>query len=159
MFAFHHIPCLHCFYCDRKLYAQCPIYKKVGITAGYAPAGGGFGQYIRIMDWIVRGGVEKIPQGVSFERASLVEPFNTCQKAVHTADPQPGDFVVVLGQGPIGLMFTLLRIGRAHEWLGPTRCRHGYAVRKFGAELAVGPACGRCSDVVKKRPQDEARTW
>ena len=32
--AFHHIPCLDCFYCYRKLYAQCPVYKKVGITAG-----------------------------------------------------------------------------------------------------------------------------
>ncbi|HYP08166.1 MAG TPA: alcohol dehydrogenase catalytic domain-containing protein, partial [Bryobacteraceae bacterium] len=106
--AFHHIPCLDCFYCARKLYAQCPVYKKVGITAGYAPAGGGFGQYVRVMDWIVRRGVEKIPDGVSFEVASLVEPFNTCHKASHAADPQAGDTVVVLGQGPIGLMFTLL---------------------------------------------------
>lgn len=106
--AFHHIPCLDCFYCERKLYAQCPGYKKVGITAGYEPAGGGFAQYVRVMDWIVRRGVEKIPDGVSFERASLVEPLNTVHKAVDQADPQPGDLVVVLGQGPIGLMFTML---------------------------------------------------
>src|ERR1700742_59254 len=33
--AFHHIPCGDCFYCSRRLYAQCPAYKKVGITAGY----------------------------------------------------------------------------------------------------------------------------
>ena len=31
---FHHIPCGKCFYCQRKLYAQCPVYKKVGVTAG-----------------------------------------------------------------------------------------------------------------------------
>jgi L-iditol 2-dehydrogenase len=31
--AFHHIPCLDCFYCDRKLYAQCEGYQRVGITA------------------------------------------------------------------------------------------------------------------------------
>src|SRR5882762_8762112 len=37
--AFHHIPCGHCFYCQRKIFAQCPIYKKVGITAGFEPAG------------------------------------------------------------------------------------------------------------------------
>lgn len=37
--AFHHIPCLNCFYCERKLYAQCPVYKRVGITAGFEPAG------------------------------------------------------------------------------------------------------------------------
>jgi hypothetical protein len=106
--AFHHIPCRQCFYCQRKIYAQCPVYKKVGITAGFEPAGGGFAQYVRVMDWIVERGVEKIPDGISFERATLVEPLNTCLKAVVQCDPQPEDFVVVLGQGPIGLMFTML---------------------------------------------------
>src|SRR5436305_8256336 len=60
------------------------------------------------MDWIVQRGVEKIPDGVAFERATLVEPFNTCLKAVVQCDPQPEDFVLVMGQGPIGLMFTML---------------------------------------------------
>jgi L-iditol 2-dehydrogenase len=106
--AFHHIPCLNCFYCRRKIYAQCPVYKKVGITAGFEPAGGGFAQYVRVMDWIVERGVERIPDGISFERATLVEPLNTCLKAVTQCDPQPEDFVVVMGQGPIGLMFTML---------------------------------------------------
>jgi L-iditol 2-dehydrogenase len=106
--AFHHIPCLECFYCHHKLYAQCPVYKKVGITAGYEPAGGGFAQYVRVMDWIAARGVERIPDGVSFERATLVEPVNTCLKAVVQCDPQPDEFVVILGQGPIGLMFTML---------------------------------------------------
>lgn len=106
--AFHHIPCRQCFYCARKLYAQCKVYQRVGITAGFEPAGGGFAQYIRIMDWIVEHGVEKIPDGVSFAAASLVEPLNTCLKAVVQAAPQAGDVVVVIGQGPIGLKFTML---------------------------------------------------
>ena len=106
--AFHHIPCSQCFYCRRRLYAQCPTYKKVGITAGFEPAGGGFAQYVRVMDWIVERGVEPIPDGVSFERATLVEPFNTCHKAVMQCGIEPEDFVLVLGQGPIGLMFTML---------------------------------------------------
>jgi L-iditol 2-dehydrogenase len=105
---FHHIPCLECFYCRHKLYAQCPVYKRVGVTAGYEPAGGGFSQYVRIMDWIVRCGVEKIPDGVSFDRASFVEPVNTCLKGVAQLDPRAEDVVVVLGQGPIGLLFTML---------------------------------------------------
>ena len=110
-------PLLECFYCRRKLYAQCPVYKKVGITAGFEPAGGGFAQYVRVMDWIVERGVERIPDGVSFERATLVEPLNTCLKAVVQCDPQPDDFVLVMGQGPIGLMFTMLRQAhrRAHR--------------------------------------------
>ncbi|HTS27051.1 MAG TPA: alcohol dehydrogenase catalytic domain-containing protein [Bryobacteraceae bacterium] len=116
--AFHHIPCMECFYCHRKTYAQCPQYKKVGITAGFEPAGGGFAQYVRVMDWIVDRGVERIPEGISFDRATLVEPLNTCLKAVVQCDPQPEDFVVVTGQGPIGLMFTML-------------------VRRSGAQVAV----------------------
>src|SRR4029079_10370191 len=38
---FHHIPCGTCFYCERKLYAQCSVYKRVGGTAGFATEGGG----------------------------------------------------------------------------------------------------------------------
>jgi L-iditol 2-dehydrogenase len=60
------------------------------------------------MDWIVERGVEKIPDGVSFERASFVEPVNTCLKAVVQCAPQPDELAVVIGQGPIGLMFTML---------------------------------------------------
>lgn len=106
--AFHHIPCGECFYCQRRLYAQCPGYKKVGITAGYEPAGGGFAQYVRVMDWIVRRGVEKIPDGVSYDAACFVEPVNTCHKAVEMAAVKSDELVLVLGQGPIGLIFTML---------------------------------------------------
>lgn len=105
---FHHIPCGECFYCRRRLYAQCAVYKKVGVTAGFEPAGGGFSQYVRVMDWIVRKGVEKIPEGVSFDQACFVEPVNTCLKAVQMAAPKGDEVALVLGQGPIGLIFTML---------------------------------------------------
>jgi L-iditol 2-dehydrogenase len=105
---FHHIPCSECFYCHRKLYAQCPTYKKVGVTAGYEPAGGGFSEYVRVMDWIARRGVVRMPEGVPFDRACFVEPINTCMKAVEQMALEPGELVLILGQGPIGLMFTML---------------------------------------------------
>ena len=105
---FHHIPCSNCFYCSRRLYAQCPTYKKVGVTAGFEPAGGGFSEYVRVMDWIVRRGVVRIPDGVSFDRACFVEPINTCLKAVEQMELEPDELVAILGQGPIGLMFTML---------------------------------------------------
>ncbi|MCL5744819.1 MAG: zinc-dependent dehydrogenase [Acidobacteria bacterium] len=105
---FHHIPCSECFYCRRRLYAQCSTYKKVGVTAGFEPAGGGFSQYVRVMDWIVRRGVERIPDDVPFDRACIMEPLNTCLKAVEQIDLGPEDLVAILGQGPIGLMFTML---------------------------------------------------
>ncbi|MBV8552311.1 MAG: alcohol dehydrogenase catalytic domain-containing protein [Acidobacteriaceae bacterium] len=105
---FHHIPCGDCFYCRRRLYAQCPVYKRVGVTSAFEPAGGGFSQYVRAMDWIVERGVEKIPDGISFDQACWVEPVNTILKGVELLAPQRGDVVAVLGQGPIGLIFTML---------------------------------------------------
>lgn len=144
--AFHHIPCRDCFYCHKRLYAQCPVYKKVGITAGFEPAGGGFAQYIRIMDWIVRDGVEKIPDGVSADEACFVEPVNTCLKAVDQADPCCGDVVLVMGQGPIGLIFTMLiaRTGATVITTDTIQRRRDLAV-KFGAKSAWNP---RDTDVI-----------
>ncbi len=132
---FHHIPCCKCFYCRHKLYAQCPTYKKVGVTAGYEPAGGGFSQYVRVMDWIAKRGVEKIPNGVSFDRACFVEPVNTCLKGVVQLGPQAEEIVVILGQGPIGLLFNMLvkRSGATVLATDAMPYRRDLAVR-FGAE-------------------------
>jgi len=106
--AFHHIPCGQCYYCRHKVFAQCPTYKKVGTTAGYEPSGGGFAEYVRVMDWIVRQGVIGIPDGVSFEQASFVEPVNTCMKAIETLRLEAGEIVLVVGQGPIGIILAVL---------------------------------------------------
>ena len=137
---FHHIPCQDCFYCRRKLYAQCATYKKVGVTAGFEPAGGGFSEYVQVMDWIVPRGVEKIPEGVPFERACLIEPLNTCLKAVKLVDPQPYQLALILGQGPIGLLFTLLvrRTGARVVATDMIYRRRNLALR-FGAEEAWDP--------------------
>jgi L-iditol 2-dehydrogenase len=137
---FHHIPCGKCFYCERKLYAQCPGYKKVGVTAGFEPAGGGFSQYVRAMDWIVERGVEKIPPGVSFDQACFVEPVNTCLKGVKQIDPQPRDAVMILGQGPIGLIFTMIvaRTG-ARVIATDTMPQRRELAMKFGAEAVFDP--------------------
>ena len=137
---FHHIPCGKCFYCRKKLYAQCPVYKKVGVTAGFEPAGGGFSQYVRAMDWIVEQGVEKIPEGVSFDRACFVEPVNTCLKGVKLLNPRAEELVVILGQGPIGLIFTMMvaRLGSRILATDTMPARRALAV-KFGAEAAFDP--------------------
>ncbi len=105
---FHHIPCGKCYYCQHKVFAQCPTYKKVGATAGYEPSGGGFAEYVRVMEWIVRKGVIRIPEGVSFEQASFIEPVNTCMKGIETLGLTAGEAVLVIGQGPIGIMLAML---------------------------------------------------
>ena len=105
---FHHIPCGDCYYCRHKVFAQCPTYKKVGVTAGYEASGGGFSEYVRVMDWIVRKGVIRIPDGVSYEQASFIEPINTCLKGIQTLGLTSGETVLVMGQGPIGIILGVL---------------------------------------------------
>ncbi|MFZ1129809.1 MAG: zinc-dependent dehydrogenase [Terriglobales bacterium] len=105
---FHHIPCGDCYYCRHKTFAQCAGYKKVGCTAGFEPSGGGFAEYVRVMDWIVAKGTVRIPDGVSYEQACFVEPANTCIKGIETLRLEAGETVLVIGQGPIGLILATL---------------------------------------------------
>jgi L-iditol 2-dehydrogenase len=105
---FHHIPCGECYYCRHKTFAQCETYKKVGCTAGFEPSGGGFAEYVRVLDWIVERGTVRIPDGVSFEQAAFVEPVNTCMKGIETLGLSHEETVLVIGQGPIGLILSVL---------------------------------------------------
>jgi len=106
---YHHVPCGRCFYCRKNTPAQCERYKKVGTTAGFEPSGGGFAEYIRVMDWIAsEGGVVRIPAGVSLEQAAFIEPLNTVLKATKLLNLVADDTVLVIGQGPIGLMHAAL---------------------------------------------------
>jgi len=105
---FHHIPCRECFYCRSKTFAQCATYKKVGCTAGFEPSGGGFAEYVRVLDWIVQHGTVRIPGGVSFAQACFVEPVNTCMKGIEALRLQRGETVLTIGQGPIGIILSVL---------------------------------------------------
>jgi L-iditol 2-dehydrogenase len=112
--AFHHIPCGACFYCRKKTFAQCQRYKQVGTTAGLGePSGGGFAEYIRVMDWIVGDGVKPaglihVPDDIPFEQAVFIEPVNTCFKAVRLLNLESDDTVLVIGQGSIGVILAAL---------------------------------------------------
>lgn len=106
---FHHMPCRHCFYCRKKMFSQCETYKEVGCTAGFEPSGGGFSEYVRIMNGIIdRSGVVRIPDDVSFEQAAFLEPVNTCMKGIEALRLEPDETVLVIGQGPIGIILSLL---------------------------------------------------
>ena len=105
---FHHIPCRHCYYCRHKTFAQCETYKRVGCTAGFEPSGGGFAEYVRVMDWIVETGTVRIPDGVSFAQACFVEPVSTCLKGIRRLGLESEETALVIGQGPIGLILSVL---------------------------------------------------
>jgi L-iditol 2-dehydrogenase len=142
--SFHHIPCGDCFYCQRKLFSQCSGYKRVGLTAGFDPNGGGFAQYVRAMPWIVDRGMILLPEDVTFEDATFVEPVNTCLKAVRKARVAPGEKVLVMGQGPIGMLLMLLAKHEGADVLtsDPMPGRRA-ASERFGASKSCDPRPGR----------------
>jgi L-iditol 2-dehydrogenase len=146
---FHHVPCGECYYCRKRTPAQCPLYKKTGVTAGFEPSGGGFAEYIRVLDFVVANrGVVRIPDGVPFEQAAFIEPVNTVLKGVKLLELAPDDTVLVIGQGPIGLMHAALakRTGARVLTSDLFPERHAIAAR-FGLKE---PIHAGSEDVVKR---------
>jgi L-iditol 2-dehydrogenase len=153
---FHHIPCRQCFYCQSKTFAQCTTYKKVGCTAGFEPSGGGFAEYVRVLDWIVEHGTVRIPDDVSFEQACFVEPVNTCMKGIDALHLKSGETVLTIGQGPIGIILSVLarRTGATliTSDLYPERLRIG---SYFGLENTIDAS--RANVVERVRELSEGR--
>jgi L-iditol 2-dehydrogenase len=150
--AFHHIPCGACFFCEKKLFSQCAVYKKTGLTAGFDPSGGGFAQYVRAMPRIVERGMIPLPPAVSFEDATFVEPVNTCVKALRKARVAAGETILVVGQGPIGMLLGVLAgfAGAAVFTSDPLPGRRAASVG-FGAKESFNPAKVNLRDEMLRR--------
>src|SRR5213592_2541747 len=154
----HHVPCLDCHACRHRAFAQCAQYMRTGITAGFEPAGGGYAEYVRVMAFVLPGLV-KIPARNSFLEGAMLEPVNTVLKAIKRLSLLPEDFVLVIGQGPIGLMFTRLLALRGLNVVAsdllPARLK---LARKFGARWTFHGAdhrfCAKAMDLTRGRGLD-----
>jgi len=139
----HHVPCMDteaCYQCRLGEYSRCPLYLKTGTTAGFKPAGGGYAEYIRVMDFVVRRGMIRLPDDVTFEESTFIEPVNTVLKAVYKSGAAPGKSALVIGQGQIGLLFTQLLAWRGATVYGsdPLEYRRERSLA-FGARDAFDP--------------------
>src|SRR5580693_6101429 len=152
---FHHIPCGECYYCRHKTFAQCETYKKVGCTAGFEPSGGGFAEYVRVMDWIVDHGTVRIPDGVSFEQACFVEPVNTCMKGIEALQLISGESVLVIGQGPIGIILsTLAKRSGARVITSDLYPERLTISKSFGLENAIDASRADTVKTVREQTED-----
>ena len=132
----HHVPCLECHVCRHRAFAQCRQYKRTGISAGLEPAGGGYAEYVRVMAFVLPG-VVKIPARNTFVEGALLEPVNTVLKAIDRLRLLRDDTALVVGQGPIGLMFTrLLAIRRVRVVATDLVPERLASARKFRARWA-----------------------
>jgi len=154
--SFHHIPCSDCFYCERKLFSQCATFKRTGLTAGTGdPNGGGFAQYVRAMPWIVERGMIAVPDNVTFEEATFVEPVNTCLRAVRKARVVPGETALVIGQGPIGMLLMLLaRYEGAQVFASDPMANRRAASERFGALQCFDPNAVNLREEMLRRTEN-----
>ena len=92
------IPCRKCPACEAGAYAQCVDYDYLGSRSD-----GAFAEYVRVPEW----NLVPLPDGVTFEESAMTEPCAVALHAVRQAHIEPGDTVLVMGAGPIGLMVAM----------------------------------------------------
>ncbi len=104
------------------------------------------------MPWIVERGMIALPADVTFEEATFVEPVNTCLKAVRKARVAAGETILVIGQGPIGMLLMMLakHEGATVYTSDPMDGRRAASVR-FGATESFDPAERNLAEEIRRR--------
>ena len=102
VFVHHHVPCMVCHFCQRGSYSQCPTFRSTRLYPG------GLAEYFRVPAPNVQLDVLPLPDGLSFEAATLIEPLACCVRGINRSGLQQGDTVLVLGAGSNGLMLAQL---------------------------------------------------
>jgi L-iditol 2-dehydrogenase len=148
--SFHHTPCGTCFYCDKRLFSQCKQYKTTGLTGGFTPNGGGFGEYVKAMPWVAERGIVALPDNVSFEEATFIEPINTIVKAVQKARVAKAETVLILGCGPIGLQLLMVaNLQGARLYTSDPMAERRAKSLTLGSLEAFDPTSGKLVEEIK----------
>lgn len=133
VFAHHHAPCLTCKYCKRGDYVQCETWKSTKIIPG------GISEYILIPETNLKNDTLKLPEVVSFEDGTLIEPLACVLKGLKRAGLKslPESTILVIGLGVMGQLNILAtKRFRAGTIIGadmvPYRLKKA---KEFGAEV------------------------
>ncbi|QNI32991.1 zinc-binding dehydrogenase [Alloacidobacterium dinghuense] len=127
--ALNSAPCDACYYCKHHQQNLCDdlLFNN-----------GAYAEYIRIPARIVEKNTLHVPDGVPFEHAALTEPLACVVRGLEETNAQPGDTVVVIGAGPIGLMFiNTAQLAGMHVIAVVKRDEQIEAAKVFGAEQVV----------------------
>jgi len=98
VFATHHVPCNTCYHCLRGNHSACETLRSTHFDPG------GFAEYIRVPAINVDRGVFKLPDEVSFEDGSFIEPLGCAIRGQRLARFQTGNSVLIIGSGITGLL-------------------------------------------------------
>lgn len=97
-----YVPCGMCYFCRHKQYTLCENLFRESISPG------GFAELIRVPASIVEKGTIRIPSEIAYEEAVFTEPLACCLHGMEKCNIGPSDYVVVIGDGPMGLLFLQL---------------------------------------------------
>jgi len=144
--ATHHVPCMSCRYCATDRHSCCETL----LTTSFEP--GGFSELVRLPGINVDRGTLRLPDKVTFEEGSFVEPLACVVRGQRMSGFNKGDAVVVLGSGVSGILHIQLARARGAGLVVATDVSEPRlaAARRFGADLASHP--GR--DPVESRLRD-----
>jgi len=133
VFVSHHIPCNTCRLCLNGHHTVCDTLH----TTNYDP--GGFSEYIRVPRLNVDRGVFILPDEVSFEEGSFVEPLGCVVRGQRMARLKPGQSVLILGSGISGLLHLLLAraLGAGRVMATDVNDYRLKAAREFGADAVI----------------------
>jgi L-iditol 2-dehydrogenase len=102
VFVHHHVPCMVCHFCQRGAFSQCPTFRATRLYPG------GLAEYIRVPAPNVQFDVLDLPEMLSCEAATLIEPLGCCLRGIERACIKAGDTVLIVGAGSNGQMLAML---------------------------------------------------
>jgi L-iditol 2-dehydrogenase len=131
--AAHHVPCNACHYCLSGHHTVCDTLRRTNFEPG------GFAEYVRLPAINVEQGIFPLPDEVSFEEATFVEPLACVLRGQRLAHLQPGQSLLVIGSGIAGLLhIQLARTSGASQIVATDIVDYRLeAARRFGADVAV----------------------
>lgn len=150
VFATHHVPCGECLPCLRGHETACRTFQDVN---NFTP--GGFSEYVRVTGRSVRTGILKLPDEVSYEVGTFIEPLGTVVRAMRTIGLTPGESVLIYGGGLAGILFVKLAKALGAGTVAVSEVdEHRLAVaRAAGADFAISAA----DDVPRRYVEREGR--
>lgn len=141
----HHASCGACHYCDRGSYSKCPLFLATNIYPG------GFAEYVRVPPPNVRTTTFSIPDDVSFEQAVFTEPLGCCVRAMKRSRLRPGDTILIVGMGSIGLLFVqLAKLQRVKVVASDLLVDRLALAQEYGADVVANPAADSVGEIVRE---------
>lgn len=134
VFATHHVPCDECAPCLTGHTTACRTFQEQN---NFTP--GGFAEYLRVTGRSVRTGVLRLPETMSYETGTFIEPLATVVRALRTTGLNPGDSVMIYGSGLAGILFVKLAkaLGAGAVIVSDLNDYRLEAAKKAGADFTI----------------------